>query len=139
MPKSTNPAGGAVAALIVAAGRGSRAARDLPKQYVRLGGKTRVAAHPGGASVAPAVDIVQVVIGRGDEALYREAVGGLPKLLPPVAGGATRQQSVRNGLAALAPHAPRLVLVHDAARPSSPRRSSGGSSPPATRSTARFP
>ena len=39
------------------------------------------------------------------------------ELLPPVAGGATRQESVRNGLEALAARAPDLVLVHDAARP----------------------
>jgi 2-C-methyl-D-erythritol 4-phosphate cytidylyltransferase / 2-C-methyl-D-erythritol 2,4-cyclodiphosphate synthase len=40
------------------------------------------------------------------------------KLLPPVAGGATRQQSVRAGLEALArAGAPEIVLVHDAARP----------------------
>ena len=38
-------------------------------------------------------------------------------LLPPVVGGATRQASVRAGLEALAPHAPDIVLVHDAARP----------------------
>jgi len=38
-------------------------------------------------------------------------------LLPPVAGGATRQQSVRAGLEALAQHAPDKVLIHDAARP----------------------
>ncbi|HEX3938724.1 MAG TPA: 2-C-methyl-D-erythritol 2,4-cyclodiphosphate synthase, partial [Xanthobacteraceae bacterium] len=38
-------------------------------------------------------------------------------LLAPVAGGATRQASVRAGLEALAPMAPDLVLVHDAARP----------------------
>ncbi|WP_048861278.1 2-C-methyl-D-erythritol 2,4-cyclodiphosphate synthase, partial [Acidisphaera rubrifaciens] len=37
--------------------------------------------------------------------------------LPPVAGGATRQESVRRGLAALAEHAPDIVLVHDGARP----------------------
>jgi len=37
--------------------------------------------------------------------------------MPPVIGGVTRQQSVRNGLEALAPRAPSIVLVHDAARP----------------------
>jgi 2-C-methyl-D-erythritol 4-phosphate cytidylyltransferase/2-C-methyl-D-erythritol 2,4-cyclodiphosphate synthase len=37
-----------------------------------------------------------------------------------VAGGATRQDSVRAGLEALAPHAPDVVLVHDAARPCIP-------------------
>jgi 2-C-methyl-D-erythritol 4-phosphate cytidylyltransferase / 2-C-methyl-D-erythritol 2,4-cyclodiphosphate synthase len=41
----------------------------------------------------------------------------LQKLSPPVAGGATRQASVRAGLEALAARAPELVLIHDAARP----------------------
>jgi 2-C-methyl-D-erythritol 4-phosphate cytidylyltransferase/2-C-methyl-D-erythritol 2,4-cyclodiphosphate synthase len=106
-----------VAALVVAAGRGSRAARDLPKQYVTLGGKTVLQRTVEALLLHPAVEAIQVVIGDGDEALYHAAVAGLPKLLPPVTGGATRQHSVRNGLKALAPQAPRVVLVHDAARP----------------------
>ncbi len=40
-----------------------------------------------------------------------------PKLLAPVPGGPTRQASVRCGLAALRPHAPDYVLIHDAVRP----------------------
>ena len=63
------------------------------------------------------VDAILTVIGDGDATRYAEAVRGLPKLLPPVVGGATRQESVRNGLEALASDPPRLVLVHDAARP----------------------
>ena len=42
--------------------------------------------------------------------------------LPPVAGGATRQASVRAGLEALAPHKPDIVLIHDAARPFASRQ-----------------
>ena len=38
-----------------------------------------------------AVGDVLVVIGDGDDALYEEAVSGLPRLLPPVIGGAARQ------------------------------------------------
>jgi 2-C-methyl-D-erythritol 4-phosphate cytidylyltransferase/2-C-methyl-D-erythritol 2,4-cyclodiphosphate synthase len=61
---------------------------------------------------------VTVAIGAGDRALYDEAVAtGHAKLTPPVIGGDTRQQSVRNGLAALVPHAPERVLIHDAVRP----------------------
>jgi 2-C-methyl-D-erythritol 4-phosphate cytidylyltransferase/2-C-methyl-D-erythritol 2,4-cyclodiphosphate synthase len=63
------------------------------------------------------IGLIQTVIGNGDEDAYGNATRGLPKLLPPVVGGTTRQQSVRNGLRALAGQAPRLVLVHDAARP----------------------
>ena len=49
--------------------------------------------------------------------LPRHASLGDGRLLAPVLGGATRQVSVRNGLRALAPHAPDRVLIHDAARP----------------------
>ena len=47
---------------------------------------------------------------------YESAAAGLA-LLPPVAGGATRQESVRSGLEALASFEPSHVLIHDAARP----------------------
>ena len=39
------------------------------------------------------------------------------KLLAPVDGGATRQDSVRLGLESLAQDAPGAVLIHDGARP----------------------
>ena len=67
----------------------------------------------------PRIDVVLVVIGAGDAPLYMSAVAGLEceRLLGPVEGGATRQASVRNGLEALAAHAPDRVLIHDAVRP----------------------
>ena len=109
-----------VAALIVAAGRGSRArsAKGL-KQYVSVGGEA-VIAHCARCFVArPGVDVVQTVIHANDELLWSEAMSGVPqgKLLPPVHGGASRQESVRLGLEALAGHRPHVVLIHDAARP----------------------
>jgi 2-C-methyl-D-erythritol 4-phosphate cytidylyltransferase/2-C-methyl-D-erythritol 2,4-cyclodiphosphate synthase len=60
------------------------------------------------------------VIGAGDEARYADAVAGCmsEKLCAPVAGGATRQESVRRGLHGLAEagfHG--IVMIHDAARP----------------------
>lgn len=60
--------------------------------------------------------ILRVVIGADHQAAYTEATAGLT-LPPPVTGGATRQESVRNGLEALAADAPDYVLIHDAARP----------------------
>jgi 2-C-methyl-D-erythritol 4-phosphate cytidylyltransferase/2-C-methyl-D-erythritol 2,4-cyclodiphosphate synthase len=65
----------------------------------------------------PGIDRIQVVVASGDEGLYQAAVEGMD-LPPPVAGGASRQQSVLNGLEALAAtHGPDLVAIHDAARP----------------------
>jgi 2-C-methyl-D-erythritol 4-phosphate cytidylyltransferase/2-C-methyl-D-erythritol 2,4-cyclodiphosphate synthase len=59
---------------------------------------------------------VRVVLGAGQLDHYERATSGLP-LLPPIEGGATRQDSVRLGLESLEASAPDLVLIHDAARP----------------------
>lgn len=110
----------AVAALIVAAGRGSRAGGDLPKQYRALAGRPVLAQALTPFLADAAINHVMVVIGPGDEARYAHAVADLPvgKLLPPVQGGETRQDSVRLGLQALAASGfDGIVLVHDAARP----------------------
>ena len=107
------------AALIVAAGRGTRAAAPLPKQYALIAGAPVLARTLAVFLDDPRIDLVQVVIGAGDGELYANAVAGFasPKLLPPVPGGPTRQASVRCGLEALRPHAPDYVLIHDAVRP----------------------
>ncbi len=104
-----------VTALIVAAGRGSRFGGPLPKQYALLAGqpvlrRTIAAFHAAG------IGRVQVVIGPGDDAHYAAATDGLD-LPAPIQGGASRQQSVLNGLEALAGNPPDLVAIHDAARP----------------------
>ena len=108
-----------IAALIVAAGRGTRAASSLPKQYARVGGVPVLARTLRVFLDHPRIDVILVVIGAGDGPLYLSAVAGLEceRLLGPVEGGATRQASVRNGLKALAAHAPDSVLIHDAVRP----------------------
>ena len=104
------------AALVVAAGRGHRFGAELPKQFLSLAGKPVLRHALEAFSAHPAVAAVQTVIHPDDRELYEEAAAGLD-LLPPAAGGATRQDSVRLGLAALAGLAPSRVLIHDAARP----------------------
>jgi 2-C-methyl-D-erythritol 4-phosphate cytidylyltransferase/2-C-methyl-D-erythritol 2,4-cyclodiphosphate synthase len=103
-------------ALIVAAGRGVRAGGDLPKQYRQLGGCAVLHHSARAFRDHPAIDAVRVVIHPADRALYDAAVDGLD-LLPPVPGGAERQDSVRLGLESLADLKPVRVLIHDAARP----------------------
>ena len=104
-------------ALIVAAGRGTRFGGTPPKQYRALGGRAVLARSVRAFLDHALVDGVRVVIHPDDRRLYDTAVAGLD-LPEPVTGGATRQQSVLNGLEALARHAPpRRVLIHDAARP----------------------
>ncbi|MGQ3073170.1 MAG: bifunctional 2-C-methyl-D-erythritol 4-phosphate cytidylyltransferase/2-C-methyl-D-erythritol 2,4-cyclodiphosphate synthase [Ferrovibrionaceae bacterium] len=105
-----------VVVLIVAAGRGQRAGAGLPKQYRRLAGRPVLARTLAAFLGQPRVDRVAVVIHPDDRPLYDEATAGLD-LLPAIAGGPTRQDSVRLGLEALADLAPDIVLVHDAARP----------------------
>lgn len=105
-----------VAAVIVAAGRGTRAAGEVPKQFRRIGGTTMLnrtlslfAGHAGISAVLP-------VIHPDDVDLYR-ATTAQAGLMSQVFGGATRQTSVRAGLEALAARKPDIVLIHDAARP----------------------
>jgi 2-C-methyl-D-erythritol 4-phosphate cytidylyltransferase / 2-C-methyl-D-erythritol 2,4-cyclodiphosphate synthase len=105
------------AVLIVAAGRGERAGGAVPKQYALLGGVAVVARAVGAFEDLP----VFVVIGAGQEDLLAGALGAL-SIAGVVTGGASRQESVRNGLAAIAAAGGAArVLVHDAARPLLPR------------------
>jgi 2-C-methyl-D-erythritol 4-phosphate cytidylyltransferase / 2-C-methyl-D-erythritol 2,4-cyclodiphosphate synthase len=107
---------GGIAALVVAAGRGTRAGGDAPKAYRTLGGQPMIRFSLSLFAGSKQIDVVQPVIHADDIPLYEKAAEGLA-LLPPVFGGATRQASVRAGLEALAPRRPAIVLVHDAARP----------------------
>jgi len=109
-----------VAALIVAAGKGERAGGGIPKQYRGIDGKSVLFRATEALLGHPAVDRIQVVIGEGQREAYETAVIGL-SLPTPIIGGETRQQSVRNGLEALAAaESPDIVLIHDAARPDTP-------------------
>ena len=100
-----------IAAILVAAGSGSRFGAETPKQFLTIAGQPviRHAARALSAHVA----LLQPV---GDAAAIDAALQQIPHL-PTVPGGATRQDSVLAGLQALEPHAPDIVLVHDAARP----------------------
>ncbi|MEA3060844.1 MAG: 2-C-methyl-D-erythritol 4-phosphate cytidylyltransferase [Sphingomonadales bacterium] len=105
-----------IVALVVAAGSGTRAGGDLPKQYRRLGGKA-VLAHAVEHLRRAGADDIRVVIGPGQEGLYEAAIEG--RALPSsILGGAERRQSVLNGLEAIAAAGGTdIVLIHDAARP----------------------
>jgi 2-C-methyl-D-erythritol 4-phosphate cytidylyltransferase / 2-C-methyl-D-erythritol 2,4-cyclodiphosphate synthase len=104
-----------IAAILVAAGAGSRFGTETPKQFLQLAGKP-VVRHAAEA-LAEFVDLLQPV---GDAVPIEAALEGI-RHLPPVQGGATRQESVSAGLEALASLAPGVVLVHDAARPLIPK------------------
>ncbi|MFZ0067806.1 MAG: bifunctional 2-C-methyl-D-erythritol 4-phosphate cytidylyltransferase/2-C-methyl-D-erythritol 2,4-cyclodiphosphate synthase [Pseudolabrys sp.] len=105
-----------VAAVVVAAGQGLRAGGEIPKQFRRIAGETLLARALSAFAEAPDVTFVQPVIRPDDVDLVRRLTNGM-NVLEPVAGGATRQASVRAGLEALVSCTPDIVLVHDAARP----------------------
>jgi len=104
-------------ALIPAAGAGTRMGEATPKQYLPIAGKPMLQHVIDTFCVAPLIDRVVVVVSAEDD--YIEQLILPPRCQVLRCGGATRQQSVTNGLLALAGQldADDWVLVHDAARP----------------------
>ncbi len=103
------------AAIVAAAGSGSRLGADLPKALVPLAGRPLVC-RAVDALLDGGVAEVVVVVPAAQRAAFEAA---LPSGVTVVDGGATRTASVRAGLAAVGPAAT-AVLVHDAARPLTP-------------------
>ena len=99
--------------IIVAAGSGSRAGGD--KQWRRLGGRP-VLRWSVEALLDAGADEIVIVLPAGEEQRASEALNGLENWRP-AAGGPTRAESVRAGLAALSAPLDQPVLIHDAARP----------------------
>lgn len=105
------------AILIVAAGRGERAGGGVPKQFALLAGVPVIARAVDAFGDLP----VFVVVADSQQAMLAAALG-TRQIAGVVKGGATRQDSVRNGLAAIVDAGgAHKVLVHDAARPLLPR------------------
>ena len=112
--------GKSVAVIVVAAGRGERAAdgpNSLPKQYRLLAGVPLLARTVRALLAVNAVDHVLPVIHPDHGELYAGLGLADARLLPAAVGSATRQGSVRAGLEALRAVEPDLVLIQDAARP----------------------
>ncbi|MFN4038623.1 MAG: bifunctional 2-C-methyl-D-erythritol 4-phosphate cytidylyltransferase/2-C-methyl-D-erythritol 2,4-cyclodiphosphate synthase [Erythrobacter sp.] len=105
------------AAIIVAAGKGLRVGGDTPKQLRHWRGKP-VLRHSAESLLSAGASPLIVVTSDDGEDAASAALSGLPFTL--ARGGATRQDSVRAGLEALATSSPPSVLIHDAARPDLP-------------------
>jgi 2-C-methyl-D-erythritol 4-phosphate cytidylyltransferase/2-C-methyl-D-erythritol 2,4-cyclodiphosphate synthase len=111
-----------IAAIIVAAGRGQRAGEGIPKQYRPMpdGGRDTVLARSISIFAEnPAITKLCVVIHKDDVSLYDKSLSHCNKKdnVSFVFGGDSRQESVLNGLTALADAPPHAVFIHDAARP----------------------
>lgn len=110
-------------ALVPAAGFGSRMGSDLPKQYMPLAGKPMIYHALATLCANPEISLVFVVLAPEDTHWHRYDWSALldkfgsDKLQPLFCGGATRAESVLNGLLAAEIEPDDWVLVHDAARP----------------------
>jgi 2-C-methyl-D-erythritol 4-phosphate cytidylyltransferase len=113
-------------AVVLGGGIGQRVGAALPKQLLRLGGKTLVEHCVAAFEQAPGVDEILVVMAAGYVEQVRDmlAEGGFAKVTGVIAGGVARSDSTRVALAAIAAAvsaggdpADCGVLLHDAARP----------------------
>jgi 2-C-methyl-D-erythritol 4-phosphate cytidylyltransferase len=102
-------------ALVPAAGSGSRFGGPSPKQYLQLNGRPLMWHTLQALSQVEAISEVVLVLSPGDE-WFDDFDWNLPKLRVHRVGGASRAESVRNGLEVMAASAEDWVLVHDAAR-----------------------
>jgi 2-C-methyl-D-erythritol 4-phosphate cytidylyltransferase len=123
-------------AVVLGGGVGQRLGAGMPKQLLTLGGRTLIERCVAAFEAAPGVDEILVVMARGYTRQVKELVAGYRKVTAVVEGGATRPESTRVALAAVAGGAGAGlaggagaglaggagggdcgVLLHDAARP----------------------
>ncbi len=105
-------------ALVPAAGSGSRMGSAVPKQYLPLSGRPMIYHSLATLCASPDIATVFVVLAPDDAQFHGYDWSGFgDKLQPLYCGGATRAESVLNGLMASELEPDEWVLVHDAARP----------------------
>lgn len=106
--------------LVLAAGSGRRVGAPLKKQYLDLGGRPVLVQTLSRLASVPQVAAIHVIVPAGEIAYCRDELINhyrLDKIARVVAGGAERQDSVRNGLDACGAASGDVILVHDAVRP----------------------
>jgi 2-C-methyl-D-erythritol 4-phosphate cytidylyltransferase len=104
------------AAFLLGGGRGERLAGDRPKAFVELAGRSLLAHAVTAVDACPDVEAIVVAVPPGWEDRAERIASSCSKLLAVVAGGETRQATVRKALSAV-PEAFDAVLCHDVARP----------------------
>jgi 2-C-methyl-D-erythritol 4-phosphate cytidylyltransferase len=111
-----------VHALIPAAGRGKRFGGSVLKQYFSIAGKPVLAHAIESVNLYPEISGITVVLA-ADDGVFAESIDTEPSGINTVIGGASRAESVLNGLKFIRVKYPETewVLVHDAVRPCLPR------------------
>ena len=104
-------------AIIVAGGKGTRFGGHRPKQFLEINGTPIIVHTLRQFEHAQKIDRVVVAVPAEEVNAFRSVVeeSNLEKVSQVVAGGDTRAQSVKYGLASI--EAAHLVAVHDAVRP----------------------
>ena len=106
-------------AIIAAAGCGSRMASDRPKQFLLLAGTPIIFHTLRAFELCDSIHETIVVLPAESSAEFLEGAArfGLKKVTRVVAGGVTRAESVKRGLAAIHAATANIVAVHDGVRP----------------------
>lgn len=107
------------AAIVPAAGRGSRIGLKTPKTFIDLGGMPLLARTIATLAGSRSIALIQPVLPRTHLARFSSGILARHRwdaCRPAVAGGRERQDSVEAGLRAL-PSWVQYVVVHDGARP----------------------
>lgn len=119
----SNPADKPVVhALIPAAGKGERFGGSILKQYIPIAGKPVLAHTIEAVNLYPGISGITVVLAE-DDRMFAESIDSRAQGIETAMGGASRAESVMNGLDSIRRLHPGTdwVLVHDAARPCLPR------------------
>lgn len=106
--------GDKVTAIVTAAGKGLRMGTDIPKQFLKIGGKTVLEKAIEPFQEADFVDAIIVVAGEDFVPMCEELCGRFSKVTSVIQGGKERQDSVKNAIDMIDDG---LVLIHDGARP----------------------
>lgn len=108
-------------AIIIAGGSGQRMREEIPKQFIEVDGRPVIIYTLETFERCPEIDAVAVVCVEGWQEALREygARYGITKLRWVIDGGATAQESIRNGVFALEGvcRGDDIVVVHDGVRP----------------------
>jgi 2-C-methyl-D-erythritol 4-phosphate cytidylyltransferase len=104
-------------AVVLGGGVGLRLGAGMPKQLLRLAGRTLIEHCVAAFEQAPGVDEILVVMASGYTGQVSALLAGFRKVSAVIEGGVTRPDSTRAALTAIARQGEAGVLLHDAARP----------------------